>query len=85
MTAVDLTAIFLAEFCPHNHCCFCGNYGVVESRGRVQTPAGFQCGARLDGEGDHVASQRLRRDGGYQHEALRDVTVQRKFWILQLV
>lgn len=28
------------------HCGLCGNYGVIDTRGKVFTPAGVECGVR---------------------------------------
>lgn len=40
MTRID----WLAEFGQKNHCCLCGNWGFIDTRGKVFTPAGFPCG-----------------------------------------
>jgi hypothetical protein len=36
--------VWAKEFAPKGHCMLCGNHGVVDTRGKVQTPAGVQCG-----------------------------------------
>lgn len=42
-----LSDLWAAEFSPHNHCCLCGNHGVIDTRGQVFTVAGFECGAKI--------------------------------------
>ena len=40
--------LWLAEFVSDSgHCCLCGNHGVIDTRGKVFTPAGFECGKRV--------------------------------------
>jgi len=40
-----MTEFWLAEFVSDNgHCCLCGNRGVIDTRGKVFTPAGVECG-----------------------------------------
>ena len=36
--------LWLAEYSKHRHCCLCGNYGFLDTRGKVFTPAGKECG-----------------------------------------
>lgn len=31
---------------PNHHCGICGNWGVIDTRGKVFTPAGVECGIR---------------------------------------
>ena len=45
ITKNQLADFWLAEFAPRNHCCLCGNHGVIDTRGKVFTHAGFECGA----------------------------------------
>jgi len=45
ITKKQLADFWLSEFCPKGHCCICGNSGVVDTRGKVFTAAGFECGA----------------------------------------
>jgi hypothetical protein len=42
-----LTQMFLDEFSKKNYCCLCGNYGVIDTRGKMFTPAGFECGDKV--------------------------------------
>lgn len=32
------------EFAATGYCCLCGNHGVIDTRGKVHTPAGLECG-----------------------------------------
>lgn len=34
------------EFVGKNHCGLCGNSGVIDTRGKIKTAAGFECGVR---------------------------------------
>lgn len=46
--ANDLWMEFLGgtEPCPNCHCGLCGNHGIVDTVGKVSTPAGHPCGVR---------------------------------------
>jgi len=41
----QLEDFFFAEFAPKLHCCLCGGVGTIDTRGKVFTPAGYECGA----------------------------------------
>ena len=41
------SADWAAEFAPKGACCLCGNHGVIDTRGKVFTPAGSEVGARV--------------------------------------
>ena len=41
----QLTQLWLDEFAPKDHCCLCGNRGIIDTRGKVFTPTGKECGA----------------------------------------
>ena len=47
ITKKQLSDFWLAEFAPKHHCCLCGNKGIIDTRGKVFTPVGFECGARV--------------------------------------
>ena len=48
MRRSKLTQLWLAEFVSDNgHCCLCGNRGVIDTRGKVFTPVGLECGKRV--------------------------------------
>jgi hypothetical protein len=38
--------LWVEEFTPKGHCMICGNTGVIDTIGKVFTPAGFECGGR---------------------------------------
>lgn len=37
----------MAEYAARGHCCLCGNHGTIDTRGKVFTPAGVECGDRV--------------------------------------
>ena len=39
-----LTALWQEEFARLGHCCLCGNSGIINTRNKVFTAAGFHCG-----------------------------------------
>lgn len=42
-----LVDLWMDEFNgPHHLCGLCGNYGVIDTLGQVQSPAGVECGIR---------------------------------------
>jgi len=43
-TKPALANLWLAEFSHRGHCCICGNHGTIDTRGKVFTPAGYECG-----------------------------------------
>lgn len=48
ITKNQLSDLWSAEFVSHNHhCCLCGNYGIIDTRGKIRTPAGVECGKRV--------------------------------------
>lgn len=44
ITKKQMSVLWLEEFGKTNHCCLCGNYGMIDTRGKVFTAAGFECG-----------------------------------------
>lgn len=45
ITKNQLTDLWAAEYLSHNHhCCLCGNSGKIDTRGKVHTSAGVECG-----------------------------------------
>jgi hypothetical protein len=43
----QLADLWIAEYVSHNgHCLLCGNRGVIDTKGRVFTAAGVECGGR---------------------------------------
>jgi hypothetical protein len=40
----QLADLWLEEYGRRGHCCLCGNSGVIDTRGKVFTPANFECG-----------------------------------------
>lgn len=44
ITKNQLADLWLAEFGKRGHCCLCGNRGIIDTRGKMFTPAGFECG-----------------------------------------
>ena len=47
ITKNQLADFWLDEFMGKNHCCLCGNYGIIDTRGKVFTPAGYECGDKV--------------------------------------
>ena len=47
ITKKQLADFWLKEFSRKNHCCLCGNYGIIDTRGKVFTPAGYDCGDKV--------------------------------------
>lgn len=47
ITKNQLDQLWMSEFCPKGHCCLCGNRGIVDTTGKVFTPAGVECGAKV--------------------------------------
>lgn len=47
ITKNQLAQLWASEFSPKNHCCLCGNRGIIDTRGQIFTPAGFECGAKV--------------------------------------
>jgi len=45
ITKKQLSDFWCEEYAQKNHCCLCGNRGLIDTRGKVFTPAGFECGA----------------------------------------
>lgn len=46
----QLTELWLEEFAPVDkggYCCLCGNHGTIDTRGKVFTPKGVECGAEV--------------------------------------
>ena len=44
ITKNQLADLWLKEFSATGHCCICGNHGIIDTRGKVFTPAGHECG-----------------------------------------
>ena len=47
ITKNQLADFWYANYAPKNHCCLCGNEGIIDTTGKVFTPAGVECGARV--------------------------------------
>jgi hypothetical protein len=47
ITKNQLADFWLAEYAPNHNCCLCGNSGVIDTRGKVFTAAGVECGAKV--------------------------------------
>jgi len=47
ITKNQLADFWLKEFGKRSHCCLCGNRGIIDTRGKVFTPAGHECGDRV--------------------------------------
>ncbi len=47
ITKKQLSDFWAVEYSPKNHCCLCGNRGIIDTRNKVFTPAGYECGARV--------------------------------------
>lgn len=47
ITKKQMADLWLAEFSATRHCCLCGNYGIIDTRGKIFTPAGVECGDRV--------------------------------------
>lgn len=43
----QLVDFWLDNYAPKGHCCLCGNFGIIDTRGKMFTPAGYECGARV--------------------------------------
>jgi hypothetical protein len=46
-TKKQIEDFWVDEFASSGHCVLCGNHGMIDTRGKVFTPAGVECG-------DHV-------------------------------
>lgn len=44
ITKKQLDDFFFAEFIRKNMCMLCGQTGIIDTRGRMFTPAGVECG-----------------------------------------
>lgn len=44
ITKKQLADFWVDEYAKSGHCCLCGNRGVIDTRGKVFTPAGVECG-----------------------------------------
>lgn len=44
ITKKQLSDLWFDEYAKRNHCCLCGNYGVINTRDKVFTAAGVECG-----------------------------------------
>lgn len=42
-----LRNVVMRELLPHGVCCLCGNCGVIDTVGKVFSPMGKECGARV--------------------------------------
>ncbi len=47
ITKDQLSDFWMAEYAGTGHCVLCGNHGIIDTRGKVFTPAGFECGAKV--------------------------------------
>ncbi len=47
ITKNQLADLWVTEFSSTGHCVICGNHGVIDTRGKVFTSAGFECGDRV--------------------------------------
>jgi len=45
MRKSKLTELWLNEFVVNHLCGLCGNHGFIDTRGKVKTPAGVECGS----------------------------------------
>lgn len=43
----QLADLWITEYSARGHCCLCGNVGIIDTRGKMFTPAGFECGDRV--------------------------------------
>jgi hypothetical protein len=44
ITKSQMATLWRDEFGKRNHCCLCGNHGIINTRNKVFTAAGFECG-----------------------------------------
>ena len=44
ITKDQLYSLWAEEYAHKGHCCLCGNHGTIDNRGKIFTPAGFECG-----------------------------------------
>lgn len=47
ITEAQLDHFWLDEFSIGGFCCLCGNKGMIDTRGRVSSPNGIECGAEV--------------------------------------
>lgn len=47
ITKPQMADLWFNEFSQRGHCCLCGNHGIIDTRGKVFTPAGYECGDRV--------------------------------------
>jgi hypothetical protein len=47
ITENQLADFWLSEYSRTGHCCLCANHGIIDTRGKVRTPAGVECGDRV--------------------------------------
>ena len=46
-TKNQVANFWMRDYASTGHCVLCGNYGIVDTRGKVFTPAGVECGDRV--------------------------------------
>ena len=44
ITKSQMATLWRDEYGKRNHCCLCGNYGIINTRNKVFTAAGVECG-----------------------------------------
>ncbi|CAB4131254.1 hypothetical protein UFOVP122_67 [uncultured Caudovirales phage] len=44
ITKGQMATLWRDEYGKRNHCCLCGNHGIINTRNKVFTAAGFECG-----------------------------------------
>ena len=44
ITKSQMSNLWYAEFGKRGHCCLCGNHGIINTRNKVFTAAGIECG-----------------------------------------
>lgn len=44
ITKNQLAYLWLGEYARRGHCCLCGNSGIIDTRGKIFTPVGVECG-----------------------------------------
>lgn len=46
-TKNQLANFWVRDYARTRNCALCGNYGIIDTRGKVFTPAGFECGDKV--------------------------------------
>jgi hypothetical protein len=46
-TKTQVANFWMRDYASTGHCVLCGNHGIIDTRGKVFTAAGYECGDRV--------------------------------------